>query len=272
MTDKHEEWLEVAITAAREASALVMDIYAGGFAVEYKAKDDPVTRADRESNALLCDRLARACPGVPIVAEESDPATYAGFRGAEAAWFVDPLDGTREFVARNGEFAVMMGLAERGRAVLSVILLPAWDRAFAGIVGRGAWEIRTDGTRRPIHVSSRKTLRGASVLVSRSRKTEWLAPLLASLGTAPPTARGSSGLKAALVAAGEHDIYVQPGLAGMRWDACASDALVRAAGGICSEEDGAPVEYASGEMVNARGLVATNGAVHAELLQAMKRP
>jgi 3'(2'), 5'-bisphosphate nucleotidase len=261
---------ETALAAALEASAHVMQIYARGFDVEYKAKDDPVTCADREANALLCERLTHAFPGVPIVAEESDPATWDAFAGAEAAWFVDPVDGTREFVARNGEFAVMLGLAERGRASLGVIVAPAWGRAFLGIVGAGAWEIAGDGSRKPIHTSSRSTLHDASVVVSRSRTSARLGPVLTAAGTAPPRVHGSSGLKAALVAAGEHDAYVQPGSAGMRWDACASDALVRAAGGECTEVDGRPFEYMSGELVNARGLVATNGCIHGALLEALR--
>jgi 3'(2'), 5'-bisphosphate nucleotidase len=261
---------ETALAAALEASALVMRIYAEGFTVEYKAKDDPVTRADRESNTLLCDRLMRAFPGVPIVAEESSPDTWTTFAGADATWFVDPVDGTREFVARNGEFAVMLGLAERGRAVLGVIVAPAWGRAFLGIVGEGAWEIAPDGSRTPIHVSTRASLQGASIVVSRSRSNTRIGPALAGAGTAEPRAHGSSGLKAALVAAGEHDAYVQPGSAGMRWDACASDALVRAAGGECTETDGRPYEYASGELLNARGLLATNGQLHAALVEALR--
>jgi 3'(2'), 5'-bisphosphate nucleotidase len=261
---------EIALAAALEASALVMRIYAQEFSVEYKAKDDPVTRADRESNALLCDRLSAAFPGVPIVAEESDPGTWSGFAGADAVWFVDPVDGTREFVARNGEFAVMLGLAERGRAVLGVIIAPAWDRAFVGIAGSGAWEVARDGSRKPIHVSERATLHGASVVVSRSRSNVRLAPALVAAGAAPPFVHGSSGLKAALVATGAHDVYPQPGSAGMRWDACASDALVRAAGGECTEMDGRPYEYSSGELVNGRGLLATNGRLHAEVLAALR--
>jgi 3'(2'), 5'-bisphosphate nucleotidase len=128
----------VALAAALEASELVMSVYAAPFDVHFKAKDDPVTRADREANAHICERLERAFPGVPIVAEESDPSTYANFERADAAWFVDPLDGTREFVARNGEFAVMIGLAEGGRATVGVVVAPAWDRAFVGVVGVGA--------------------------------------------------------------------------------------------------------------------------------------
>src|SRR4029077_18943512 len=140
---------ETALRIALEASDVVNRVYATPFEVEFKGKDDPVTRADREANELACERLARAFPGVAIVAEESDPRSYAGFARHDRVWFVDPLDGTREFVARNGEFAVMLGLAEGGRALVGVIVAPAWGRAFVGIVGEGAWEVSSDGSRRP---------------------------------------------------------------------------------------------------------------------------
>ena len=86
---------------------------------------------------------------MPLVAEESDPARTRVPRRGRAAWFVDPLDGTREFVATNGEFAVMVGLAEEGRATVGVIVAPAWGRAFVGVVGEGAWEVDADGRRSP---------------------------------------------------------------------------------------------------------------------------
>jgi len=260
---------EVVLSAAREASQIVMRIYATPFEVHYKVKDDPVTRTDHEANALLCDRLGRAFPGMPIVAEESDPTSYEGFENADAAWFVDPLDGTREFVAHNGEFAVMIGLAEHGRAKLSVMVAPVWGRAFIGIVGEGAWEVGDDGAKTPIQVSTRSALAGSSILVSRSRTPPQLASLAASLGASRAVIHGSSGLKAVLVATGAHDVYLQQGSAGMRWDACASEALVIAAGGACTEADGSPFDYANGELANARGLVATNGRVHQELIDAL---
>jgi 3'(2'), 5'-bisphosphate nucleotidase len=271
MTDLAHKAAEVAFAAAREAGDLVMRVYGAPFAVEYKGKDDPVTRADHESNALLCDRLSQAFPGLPIVAEESDPSTYAGYAGADAVWFVDPLDGTREFVARNGEFAVMIGLAERGRATLGVITAPAWKRAFIGVVGEGAWEVAANGTRTPIHVSTRSSLAGASMVVSRSRTSPQLAVIGASLGAGTPVALGSSGLKAVVVASGDHDIYLQPGRAGMRWDACSSDALVRAAGGLLTDTSGAPIDYATPELANTRGLLVTNGLLHQRVIDALVR-
>jgi|HubBroStandDraft_1064217.scaffolds.fasta_scaffold292910_2 3'(2'), 5'-bisphosphate nucleotidase len=262
---------QVSLEAAREAARVVLGVYDKEFAVEFKEKDDPVTRADRESNALLCERLAAAFPEIPIVAEESDPSSYAGFSSKGACWFVDPLDGTREFVARNGEFAVMLGLAEEGRATLGVILAPAWGRAFVGIVGEGAWEVDEQGVRRAIHVSSRPTLAGASIAVSRWRTPPKVAQFGVSRGAHPPLQHGSSGLKGVLVATGTRDVYVQPGKAGMRWDACATEALVRAAGGECTDAYGSPFDYRSPDLGNDRGLVATNGLVHAEVLDALNK-
>ena len=261
---------ETALAAAREAAALVMRVYGAPFEVEYKAEDDPVTRADREANALLCERLGRAFPGLPIVAEESAPASYAGFGRAEAAWFVDPLDGTREFVAENGQFSVMVGLAEKGRATVGVVVAPAWQRTFLGIVGEGAWEVEETGERRRIRVSSRATTEGAIVVASRSRMPPIVTSVVAALHTSPPRPHGSSGLKGALVSTADADIYLQPGAAGMRWDACATDALVHAAGGKLTQADGTSFDYASGEVENRRGMVATNGLLHDAVLQALK--
>ena len=183
-------------------------------------------------------------------------------------WFVDPVDGTREFVNKNGEFAVMIGLAEHGRATVGVITAPAWGRAFVGIVGEGAWEVSADGTRAPIHVSTRDSLEGASVLVSRSRTQPQLTALAAALGGRAPVALGSSGLKAVLVATGDHDVYLQPGRAGMRWDACASEGLVRAAGGELTEVSGASIDYANPDITNRNGLLATNGLLHRRVIDA----
>jgi 3'(2'), 5'-bisphosphate nucleotidase len=261
---------QTALSIAREAAQLVMRVYASPFEVEYKVADDPVTRADRESNELACERLARAYPGVPVVAEESDPQRYAGFAHADAVWFVDPLDGTREFVSRNGEFVVMIGLAERGRATVGAIVVPASGRAFVGVVNEGAWEVAADGSRAPIHVSDREAAEGASFVVSRTRDPEGVKALATSMGAREAVPRGSSGLKGVLVATGVHDVYLQPGNAGMRWDACATEALVCAAGGACTDADGAPFDYAGGELVNARGLVATNGLLHDGIIARLR--
>jgi 3'(2'), 5'-bisphosphate nucleotidase len=264
--------LDRVLAIAREAGEGIARVYAGAFDVEYKgdkAKNDPVTRADKEANALICAELARSYPGIPIVAEESDPATYAGFSRASAAWFVDPLDGTREFVARNGEFAVMIGLAEGGRAVLGVLVLPAIGRTFVGAEGLGAFELGPSGARTPIHVSGRTELRGARVLVSRSHRAAEAEEKIAALGLVLEPC-GSAGVKAARVACGEADLYVQPGNAGKLWDACAPEAIVRAAGGEWRSAFGDPYDYTREDITNRQGIVTGNGALVAELVASLK--
>lgn len=254
--------LETMLAAAREAQAIVARVYATDFAVEYKGPRDPVTTADREANALLCERLGRRFPGVPIVAEESDERTFAGWRGAERCLFVDPLDGTAEFVSRNGEFAIMIGLAEAGRAVAGVVLAPAMGVAWIGALDVGAFELRETGERTPIRVSDTAELGRARVVVSRSHRGKRLDAVLDAIAPAEIVPLGSAGLKAVRVATGGADLYVQPGRAGKRWDACAPEAIVVAAGGRFTDAVGEPIDYAGGELENATGMLVTNGRLH----------
>lgn len=271
MSRDRKEALERALEISRAAARGIAQVYAGNFDVEYKAKDDPVTIADREANTLICDALTKAYPGVPIVAEESDPASYADYAKAREVWFVDPLDGTREFVAKNGEFAVMVGLAEGGRATLGVLVEPATGRVFVGAEGLGAFEVAEDGSRRAIHVRGTASLAEAEVLVSRSHRGPMLEEQAKKLGVRVLTPRGGAGVKASRVACGESDVYFQPGRAGKRWDACAPEAIVRAAGGVFTDEDGEPIDYARERLENAHGLVAANPVLHAAIMDILRK-
>ena len=263
--------LVAVLAIARRAGGLIMEVYGGAFDVDYKEKDDPVTRADREANTLICVALQAEFPGVPIVAEESDASTYEGYASAPAAWFVDPLDGTREFVKRNGEFAVMIGLAEAGVATLGVIVCPAVSRCFFGAKGVGAFEEDYDGRRRRIHVSDAKTLAEAELVVSRSHRTGNLEEIATRLGFKQVTHCGSAGVKSTRIACSESDVYAQPGRAGALWDACAPEALVTAAGGRVTDARGAVIDYASGALPNHHGFVATNGLLHEDVLDLLRR-
>jgi 3'(2'), 5'-bisphosphate nucleotidase len=263
--------LEAALRIARQASDLVMAVYAGPFDVDYKEKDDPVTRADREANALICAALRDVYPKVPIVAEESDPSSYEGYARAPATWFVDPLDGTREFVKRNDEFAVMIGLAEAGEATLGVIVCPAIGRAFLGAKGVGAFEEDKGGRRRAIHVSTAKTIAEAELVVSRSHRTGNLDEIAGRLGFRQVTHCGSAGVKSTRIACGESDVYGQPGRAGALWDACAPEALVTAAGGRVTDAHGNVIDYAARALPNHHGFLATNGLLHEDVLELLRR-
>jgi 3'(2'), 5'-bisphosphate nucleotidase len=262
--------LEVMLRVAREASDVVASVYTTDFVVDYKGPADPVTRADREANALICARLAEAFGPVPVVAEESDESDFAGWVGASRVFFVDPLDGTLEFVARNGDFVVMIGLAERGRPVAGVVVAPALGIGWAGAESVGAFEIGEAGVRRAIRVSETADLASARAVVSRSHQSDRLPDLIAALGIGQVIARGSAGLKAADVAAGVADVYLQPGHAGKRWDTCAPEAILLAAGGLATDARGQPIDYGGPELGNKNGFLATNGKLHAPLLEALR--
>ncbi|HEX3774939.1 MAG TPA: inositol monophosphatase family protein [Polyangiaceae bacterium] len=254
---------------AREAATLIREVYRTNFEVDFKAPRDPVTLADRRANTLICERLNTLFPGVPIVAEESEPASFAGYHGAERIFFVDPLDGTREFVAKNGEFVVMIGLVEGARALAGVIHAPESGVSWLGQVGMGAEQVEQDGARSPLRVSEIRDLGRARIVGSRSHRNPALERALSNLGARELVALGSAGLKAAAVARGSSDAYVAPHYAGKRWDACAADALVTAAGGKLTNSDGEPFDYRAAELGNDRGIIASNGLVHDAILEKL---
>jgi 3'(2'), 5'-bisphosphate nucleotidase len=260
--------LDELVRVAVAASSIIRRHYATKFAVDYKIGDDPVTAADREANEFICAELTRAFPGVPIVAEESDPSTFDVRRDADACFFVDPLDGTREFVARNGEFAVMIGLARRGRAALGVVVAPETNRIFAGGPSVPSFEI-VGGARRPISPRRDADAKSARAVVSRSHTTPGTLEALARMGVTHIEKLGSAGLKAAAVACGEADLWIQNGPAGKLWDACGPEAIVLGARGHYGVR-GAPPSYADGPLDLDAVVVAANEALFDAARDAMQ--
>lgn len=270
-----ERELNVSLDAAREAARVVMDVYATRFDVEMKDAHEPVTLADMRSNALLCERLAAAFPNDGIVAEESvpeDAAVLAEVRARHRVWFVDPLDGTKEFVGRNGEFAVMIGLTIDGVSVLGVVALPAFGEIAVGVVGQGAWVEASDGTRTALRVSCTATIAECSQLLSRSHRPERLLRVSSMLNARRQVACGSVGMKAVRIARGMDDLYVYPPAKhGARlWDACGPEAIVRAAGGRVTDANGDAMDYRAPELPLVRGMVASNGLIHDEVMLVLK--
>ncbi|MBL8714512.1 MAG: 3'(2'),5'-bisphosphate nucleotidase CysQ [Myxococcales bacterium] len=266
---------EVAVAAAERAARAIMAIYESGFAVDYKddAQDDPVTHADRTGNAIVVDALRAAFPDDVIVAEES--AVPPGFGRSERCWFVDPLDGTKEFVARNGEFCVMVGLAIGGRAALGVVVAPAQDGGYVLIGEPGVVSERRDrrGSSR-VTVSTTSTPADARLLVSRSRTPPKIGELVTRLGVTSARPCGSVGVKIAELALDHADVYVHvpagPGKGGPKlWDLCAPEAILVAAGGRFTDIHGASIQYQSGQVAHDLGIVATNGLLHPAVLDAL---
>jgi 3'(2'), 5'-bisphosphate nucleotidase len=265
--------LETLRLIATTAGQAVLKVYeARSIAVDHKGPGDPVTAADRRANRLIVERLHHAFPDIPIVAEESESASFAGFRDADRVFFVDPLDGTREFIERNGEFAVMIGLVEGPGALAGVVHAPVPGTTWMGAVGLGAW--RLDPVARhtqPVRVSDTADLAQARIVASRSHRSRSLESALASLGAREVQPMGSAGLKGAHVAEGLADAYVDTGAGTKRWDACAIDALVTAAGGRVSDVRGEPIGYRGSSLANEHGLVLSNRLVHDALLAKLAR-
>jgi 3'(2'), 5'-bisphosphate nucleotidase len=260
------------LDAAAAAAEIVMRVYAEtDVGVELKGPNDPVTRADKEANALLVARLTRDFPGVPIVAEESDPATFEGFGAHPHALFVDPVDGTREFIAKNGEFAVMLGFAEAGVATVGVVDCPALGEVYGAAEGIGAFRITKDATgarhRSRIHVPETTDLASCRCAVSRFHRSKSVDAKLATLGVRELVPTGSAGIKGVRVASAMLEIYAHPSSGPVKlWDACAPDAIVRAAGGLFTDASGRPFDY-RGAVAQNEGTLAANPVLHAEALR-----
>lgn len=239
------ELLESVATVVLEAGRLVMAVYARDFTVAAKDDASPVTEADQRAEALITPALRALLPGVAVVAEEAASAGQAPAASelGRRFWLVDPLDGTREFIQRNGEFTVNVALIEDGRPVLGVVLAPAWGRLYAGAAGLGAFtQVGDDASTRRAIECRMQPAEGLTVLASRSHgDLAALDAYLAGRRVAQVRNAGSS-LKLCLLAAGEADLYPRLGRT-MEWDIAAGQAVLEAAGGRVEELQGRPLRY-----------------------------
>lgn len=263
--------LERLARIARDAGQGILRIYSGHFDVDYKGPGDPVTDADRQANALICARLAAEYPDAAIVAEESSSESYAGYQQRARVFFVDPLDGTREFVARNGQFVVMIGLLVDDRPTLGVVYAPVSDTLWCGAEGLGAYRVDANGNQQTIHVGEVPEPEDARITVSRSHPSEHLKQVLQGIKPRVVVPMGSAGLKGSHVADNSADAYLALGPAGKHWDACAMDAVVSAAGGRVTDARGEPLDYRSPELELEHGILAANPALHRSLVSRIPR-
>jgi len=232
--------LEQLVPLILDAGRVIMDIYATDFDVTQKGDASPVTQADQQAETVILAGLAHIAPSVPVVAEEAVAAGQIP-DVAERFFLVDPLDGTKEFISRNGEFTVNIALIENGVPVLGLVYAPAIGRLFGGVQGQGAWLEDAQGRRA---ITTRTVpAEGLTVVASRSHGDETaLDAFLAGRKVASRTNAGSS-LKLCLVAAGEADVYPRLGRT-MEWDIAAGDAVLRAAGGLVTVvADGTVLRY-----------------------------
>ncbi|WP_414635680.1 3'(2'),5'-bisphosphate nucleotidase CysQ [Aromatoleum sp.] len=241
MTDKllRAELLEAVMRIAREAGEVVMAVYETDFAVRGKDDASPVTEADERAEAVILAGLAGLTPEIPVVAEEAVAAGRIP-QVSERFWLVDPLDGTKEFIKRNGEFTVNIALIEHGEPVLGVVLAPALGLLYGGASGIGAFV--EDGQGRRTISCRQPPAEGLTVVASRSHgDAAALDAFLAGRKVANLVGAGSS-LKLCRVAAGEADLYPRLGRT-MEWDIAAGHAVLSAAGGTVKTLEGAALRY-----------------------------
>ncbi len=264
MAKDYARELDIARSVALEAAAVVASFKGRPLGVEHKAGGEPVSLADLESSALIVRRLAEAFPDDAILSEEvpDEPSRLKHSR----VWMVDPIDGTRDFLRGEPGYVVMIGLCIEGRPAVGVVAQPVTGMVWMGALGMGAWKLDAEGRRETLRVSRIADAKDIRLVSSKSHRSEYYERFRRALGITDEMALGSVGLKVALVSEGTRDLYVYPGSQTKIWDSCGPEAILTAAGGTITDSDGHSLCYTNLSLHNARGLVASNGLVHAQAL------
>jgi 3'(2'), 5'-bisphosphate nucleotidase len=252
--------LTLAHAIALEAATVVRGFHGPSARVDLKLQGEPVTEADHAANELIVRRLRAAFPDDAILSEELPDDGSRLHRSR--VWMVDPIDGTRDFIRGDTGYAVMIGLCVDGRPRVGVVAQPSSGVTWGGAVGEAAWREGPDGARTPLHPSALSQPPGIRLVASKSHRTGDIDLFRQALGIGDELNIGGVGLKVALVAEGSRDLYVYPGGRTKKWDSCAPEAILTAAGGRLTDTFGAPLVYTDLDLYNAGGLVASNGPLH----------
>ena len=232
---------------ARAAGDAILAIYRQPFAVEYKQDESPLTAADQGAHEVIVQALARLTPDIPVLSEESDAETMQARLGWSRYWLVDPLDGTKEFVSRNGEFTVNIALIEESRPVWGLVYAPVLDKLWYGGKEVGAWRV-ADGTHKAIQTRPHEAGQAWRVVGSRNHLSQETLDYLAPFGEIELVSMGSS-LKFCIIAEGGAELY--PRLAPTcEWDTAAAQAVLEGAGGSVTQLDGSPLCYNKPDILN----------------------
>ena len=260
----------VAIELAREAGAAILALYKGPLNVEQKSYVDdyePVTEADRVANDLIVTRLVREFPKDGVLAEESLDTEHRLEKSR--VWMVDPLDGTTGFIQGNGDFAVQIGLAEKGECVVGVVYQPATDVLYRATRGGGTWIERPQTDVEQAFVSSHEDLVTMRLAASRSHRSSRMNTVVNQLGFKEEIQRGSVGIKIGLLVERQCDVYIHLSPRTKQWDTCAPQLILTEAGGRLTDLFGKSLNYNVPDVQNRNGLVATNGTAHDKIIRTL---
>src|SRR5712671_6843909 len=261
----------VATELARAAGAVLLRHYNSPFLVEQKVNAldelEEVTAADREANELIVGRLKREFPEDGILAEESTDNDQR--LAKDRVWLIDPMDGTKNFIARDGDFAVQIGLAIGGESVLGVVYQPVRDVLYRAARNGGAWiEAREDDAAR-LSVSHLTRASEMVLASSRSHRSPRMERVVSAFGFKDETRRGSVGVKIGLIAEREADLYLHLSPSTKQWDTCGPEAILAEAGGRLTDLFGQPLRYNGLRVDNRNGIVASNGAAHEIVIEKL---
>lgn len=270
-----ERELRFVLELARRAGEAALAFYGRPLRVDHKGEfDEPVTQADRAVNELIVRALRESFPGDGVLAEESLDASERLSR--ERVWMVDPIDGTKGFIAGTGDFAVQIGLAVEGRAALGVLYAPATDVLYWAARGHGSWVLRptsvADAESKPerLHVTGETDLSRTRLAESRSHRDARMDEVVRALGVKAEVRSHSVGIKVGLLVERQADLYIHMSPKTKQWDTCAPEAVLAEAGGRMTDIWGGPLLYNTPDVLNRNGLVASNGAAHDSVIERMR--
>ena len=268
----YQREIEVATELGRTAGAVLLAHYNSPFLVEQKVNAllemEEVTAADREANDLIVRRLAAEFPDDGILAEESVDTDERLKK--ERVWLIDPMDGTKNFVQRDGDFAVQIGLAVAGEPVVGVVYQPVRDILYRAVSGEGSWREKEGQQAERMQVSVKTDPAEMVLASSRSHRSPRMERVVDSFGFKFETRRGSVGVKIGLIAEQEADLYLHLSPSTKQWDTCAPEIVLTESGGRLTDLFGKPLRYNAPRIDNRNGVVATNGVAHDSVIENLK--
>lgn len=256
----------IALPAVLKAGQAILKIYQTDFSVTMKGENDPLTQADLKSNQLLKKALSKT--GHSILSEED--ADSQERLSHKKIWIIDPLDGTKEFVDKNGEFSIIVGLVEDNLPVLGIIYQPTTGLLYLTQKGQGAYEKTLNGWKK-LKVSDIFSLSSSRAVVSRSHLSDSDRSFLQLLQVASFLQKGSAGIKAGEICRGQAEFYFNPSNKLKQWDTCAPYCLLAEAGGKATDLKGNDLRYNIKDVIHEDGVLFSNGKIHHLVVDSYKK-
>jgi len=254
----------LALEGVFAAGKAVLDVYNKNFKTTFKAEEEPLTEADLCSNKILIAALQKT--NIPILSEET--ADFAGRFSKDKIWIIDPLDGTKEFIQKNGEFVIMIALVKDKVPILGIVYQPTTDLLYLSQQGQGVFERTKQGWKR-LFVSKVNDIAQARAVLSKSHLKEKDTLFMEHIGIINFSQKGSAGLKIGLLCSGEAEFYFNPSDKVKEWDTAAGYCMIREAGGRMTDIFGKELRYNQQDLVHRKGILVSNGNLHKVLAEKL---